>query len=133
MGLIEDTDARFKDDDRIYFFEWTENGGSTRFGYHGTEDEWDAYQVLHLKGREIKITEKRFCCTGKEQKEHARQVKADVRRLMTQQDLNRMRQDLDPGPSKYYQDFKYEGPGPQPGEVLDDPPPWRKPDGTTPS
>lgn len=62
----------YNDDDEIYYFAWTVNGGHVIFGYHGTQAMFDAKMLLnkHEYGPEkINLVEKRFCCTGKEQKE----------------------------------------------------------------
>jgi hypothetical protein len=69
----------YDDDDQIYYFEWTVNGGHTKFGYHGTQEMFDAKMLLDRKqygSKTINLTQKKFCCTGKEQMEYQKALKA---------------------------------------------------------
>lgn len=70
---VKDADARYTDEDKIFFFEWNVGKGHTAFGMHGTEDQWLALQKLNPEPRGRILRKKQFICTGKEQKQFARE------------------------------------------------------------
>jgi hypothetical protein len=46
-------------DEPLYYFEWHYKGGSTTFGFHGTEREFEAYKVLRKESSEWVLIQKR--------------------------------------------------------------------------
>jgi hypothetical protein len=75
MTYIEEIDARFADDDKIYYFKWAYGTSPYMDGFHGTEKEFEAKKVLNTaiinKYGPPNLISKRFCFTGKEYKAYA--------------------------------------------------------------
>lgn len=62
---------KYKDEDLIYYFEYTLDGGHVPFGMHGTEAMYEAHKLLYYHDSIVKLINKKYCCTGKEQNEFA--------------------------------------------------------------
>ena len=68
---------RWRDDAKLYYFEFTLGGGSVFFGFFGTERQWEGkMEDYYQEGEEVKLLRKEYRCTGKEQKEHSVQMAA---------------------------------------------------------
>jgi hypothetical protein len=76
MTSLERAEALFTDDDKIYFFEWHYGTGHVPFGFHGTEEQFEAKKKndpFITEDTPLILHKKEFCCTGKEQKEYLKE------------------------------------------------------------